>query len=110
MTIKKQIQENLDDYTLKSNKQIMDKLTYFGSGVAKFHTADVERLIQENEFYKNQYEKAMKAMAVSHLVINNKWTDEKFGFRVDMGTVYNKNEVLSMLEESIKKIKENHDS
>lgn len=108
MTIKEQIQENLDDYTLSSNNQIMVQIKYFGSGVAKFHTADVERLIQENEFYKNQYKKAMKAMAVSHLVINNKWTDEKFGFRVDIGTVYNKEEVLSMLEESITKLKENH--
>lgn len=108
MTIKEQIQENLEDYTLKTNEEIIDQLTEFGLGETEFHTADVERLIQENDFYKNQYEKVMKAMAVSYLVIDIKWTDEKFGFRVDMGTIYNKEEVLSMLEKSIKKLKENH--
>lgn len=53
MNIKEKIQESLDehgdDYILKTNKELIDIICDFGFGETEFHTADVERLIVENE-------------------------------------------------------------
>ena len=54
MTIKEQLQESVEDYTLKTNEELIDILIYFGSGETEFHTADVERLIRENDFMKKK--------------------------------------------------------
>lgn len=53
MNIKEEIQESLDEhgdgYILKTNKELIDIICDFGFGETEFHTADVERLIVENE-------------------------------------------------------------
>jgi hypothetical protein len=54
MTIKEEMQENIEDYTLKTNEELIDILIYFGSGETEFHTADVERLIRENDYMKKK--------------------------------------------------------
>jgi len=58
MTIKEEMQENIEDYTLKTNEELIDILIYFGSGETEFHTADIERLIRENEYLKNKVNKS----------------------------------------------------
>jgi len=49
MNIKEQLQESLDDYTLKSDKEIIDQICHFGCGETEFHTADIERVIKEKQ-------------------------------------------------------------
>lgn len=49
------MQESLsahDDYILKTNEQLLDQISEFGCGETEFHTADIERLIKENEEFK----------------------------------------------------------
>ena len=65
-SIKETLQENLDDYSLKTNKELIDKLTDFGSGETEFHTADIERVVVENERAKNAIDRSIK-----------KWTEKK---------------------------------
>ncbi len=52
-SIRKQIQDNMDecgdDYTLKTNDELIDIISNFGCGELEFHTADIERLLKENE-------------------------------------------------------------
>lgn len=53
MNIKEEIQESLDEhgdgYILKTNKELINIISDFGMGETEFHTADIERLIVENE-------------------------------------------------------------
>lgn len=53
MSYKQELQESLDesgdDYILKTNKELIDIISDFGMGETEFHTADIERLIVENE-------------------------------------------------------------
>lgn len=42
------------DYKLKTNEDLIEKIIIFGCGETDFHTADVERLIRENEFLKSK--------------------------------------------------------
>ena len=56
MTIKENIGENIDDYKLKSDQELLDSIGYFGCGETEFHTADIERLILE----KQHLEKGLK--------------------------------------------------
>ena len=51
MTVKEQIQEVLEGegYTLKTDEFLIDMICQFGCGHFEFHTADIERLIKENQ-------------------------------------------------------------
>jgi len=53
MNYKEELQKSLDEYEdgyiLKTNKELIDVICYFGCGETEFHTADIERLIVENE-------------------------------------------------------------
>lgn len=60
--IRENIQEILnehDDYVLKTNEELIDIISEFGSGETEFHTADIDRLITENIFL----EKLLKKLA-----------------------------------------------
>ena len=47
---RKKLQESIgNDYILKSNNQLIGIISEFGCGETDFHTADIERLIKENE-------------------------------------------------------------
>lgn len=39
-----------DEYTLKTNEEIIDIIIDSGFGETEFHTVDIERLIKENEY------------------------------------------------------------
>ena len=43
------INDNGEDYTLKTNEEIKDIIRNFGCGETEFHTGDIERLIKEHE-------------------------------------------------------------
>lgn len=45
---------DMDDYTLKTDEELVNKIKGFGCGHTEFHTADIERLLKENEFLKAQ--------------------------------------------------------
>lgn len=47
MTIRDEIQESIDDYTLKTDEELINIITEFGSVEMEFHTADIECLIRE---------------------------------------------------------------
>jgi hypothetical protein len=53
MDYKKEIQESLDEnqenYKLKTNTELIDVICDFGCGETEFHTADIERLIKEHK-------------------------------------------------------------
>ena len=57
----KQAQGNYEDtfgndaYKLKTDEEIIKFIEDFGYGETEFHTADVERLRWEKEFWKNKY-------------------------------------------------------
>jgi hypothetical protein len=44
-----------DCYKLKTDDELMNKIGDFGFGELEFHTADVERLRTEKEFWRNKY-------------------------------------------------------
>ena len=54
-------QDNLEEYwgedfyKLKTDKEILNLIGDFGFGETEFHTADVERLRWDKEFWKNKY-------------------------------------------------------
>jgi hypothetical protein len=54
--IRYNLQNSLDecgeDYTLKTNDELINDITVFGIGKTDFHTADIERLIKENIAYE----------------------------------------------------------
>jgi hypothetical protein len=52
--IRENIQESLDDYTLKEDIDLINMICDFGSGFLEFHTADIERLIREKSFLKEK--------------------------------------------------------
>lgn len=54
--IREEIQENLDDYVLKTDMELMDMISYFGCGELEFHTADIERLYREKRFLEERVE------------------------------------------------------
>lgn len=59
--IRDNLQEGLDDYTLKTDEEIIEQLCLFGSGIDNFHTADVERLLKEKQLLlKETYELKLK--------------------------------------------------
>lgn len=51
--IKTELQEILDEhsdgYQLKTNEEIINMIAWFGCGELEFHTADINRLVVENE-------------------------------------------------------------
>jgi len=47
-------EENLDDYTLKTDEELIGIISEFGCGETEFHTADVERLILEKMALKKE--------------------------------------------------------
>jgi len=53
MNYRKEIQESLDesqeDYKLKTNIELINVISDLGCGETEFHTADIERLIQEHK-------------------------------------------------------------
>ena len=53
MSIRDAIQESLDnsyeDYTLKTNEELKEYIEEHGMMKVLFHTADIERLLRENE-------------------------------------------------------------
>ena len=59
-TIKEEIENSLwesgDNYVLKTNEEIINILTDFGCGETEFHTADINRVIVENERMKSSIE------------------------------------------------------
>ena len=52
MNYRLQIQESLNEhdenYVLKTNSELIEMIMVFGCGETEFHTADIERLIKEN--------------------------------------------------------------
>jgi uncharacterized protein YdaT len=60
MTIAEEIQESLDDYTLKTDEELVDDLMQFGSGETEFHTADIERLIREKRLLEEKVESLLE--------------------------------------------------
>ena len=74
MDIREKIQDSLDDsgddYTLKTNEELIDIISEFGCGETEFHTADIERLIKENEHLKKMLD-APKTKLVKHTVCAN---------------------------------------
>lgn len=67
MNIRAMIQESLDDYTLKTDDELVDMIIDFGCGELEFHTADIERLIRE----KRMLEEKIKTLAY-YIDLNNK--------------------------------------
>lgn len=55
-SIKKQLQDRLDEdgdnYQLKTNEEIINIIIDFGFGETEFHTIDIERLLKENQRLK----------------------------------------------------------
>jgi len=49
MNIKEHLEENLEDYELKSDQELLDSIGYFGCGELEFHTVDIERVIKEKQ-------------------------------------------------------------
>lgn len=58
--IREQIQESLEDYTLKTDDELVDEIIEFGCGEKEFHTADIERLIREKRFLEEKLERLIK--------------------------------------------------
>ncbi|QQV91475.1 hypothetical protein M1M25_gp042 [Tenacibaculum phage Gundel_1] len=54
--IQENLQENLEDYKLKTNEQLINYIIEFGCGETGFHTGDIERLIKENQWLKKKQE------------------------------------------------------
>jgi hypothetical protein len=92
MSIKEQIQNSLnesgDNYKLKTNDELIDIIRDFGCGETEFHTADIERLIKENEEIKNLppclscqnfYGECHISAGQQLHCINNKWSEFKKG-------------------------------
>lgn len=53
MNYRYKLQESLNDndenYTLKTNRELKNMIIDFGCGETEFHTGDIERLIKEHE-------------------------------------------------------------
>jgi len=47
--LQESLNDNQEDYTLKTNEELKDIIRNFGCGETEFHTADIERLIKEHE-------------------------------------------------------------
>ncbi len=62
MTIAEHLQENLEDYTLKTDDQLLDAISQFGCGELEFHTADVERLVLEKQYWEKDRNALNKMM------------------------------------------------
>ena len=43
------LNESGEDYTLKTNQELINIIIDFGCGETEFHTADIERLIKEHK-------------------------------------------------------------
>jgi hypothetical protein len=56
MTIREMLQENLDDYILKTDDELVDMIINFGCGELEFHTVDIERLIREKRQLEEKIE------------------------------------------------------
>ena len=52
--IRVNLQECLEDYTLKTDEELIEQISLFGCGEDEFHTADVERLIKEKDLLLNE--------------------------------------------------------
>lgn len=67
VSIRKEIQEELDyyegAYQLKSNEEIIEAITDFGSGECEFHTADINRLVVDNQ----RMEKLLRDLSKEYL-------------------------------------------
>ena len=57
-TIRQELQsienEHEDGYQLKTDEEIIDMISEFGSGELEFHTVDINRLIVENQRMKEK--------------------------------------------------------
>ena len=47
--LQESLNDNQEDYTLKTNEELKDIIRNFGCGETEFHTGDIERLIKEHE-------------------------------------------------------------
>ena len=47
--LQESLNDNQEDYTLKTNEELKDIIINFGCGETEFHTGDIERLIKEHE-------------------------------------------------------------
>jgi hypothetical protein len=55
-TIRKELEESLwdsgEDYQMKTDEEIIEIISNFGSGECEFHTVDICRLVVENQRMK----------------------------------------------------------
>ena len=76
MNYKEELQESLDEYEdgyiLKTNKELIDVICDFGCGETEFHTADVERLIVENEKQNKIIHELIKFIEDKNIELSNK--------------------------------------
>ena len=47
--LQESLNDNQEDYTLKTNAELKDIIRNFGCGETEFHTGDIERLVKEHE-------------------------------------------------------------
>lgn len=47
--LQESLNENDENYTLKTNEELKDVIRNFGCGEIEFHTADIERILKEHE-------------------------------------------------------------
>ncbi len=43
------LQENEEEYKLKTDEDLIEKISLFGNGETEFHTIDIERIIKEKQ-------------------------------------------------------------
>lgn len=76
MNYKEELQEILneyeDGYILKTNKELIDIINYFGCGETKFHTVDIERLIKENYKQREIILDLIKIIGLSNIELTEK--------------------------------------
>ena len=72
--------EQIDGYQLKTNDEIIDIISLFGSGETEFNTQDIERLVVENDRAKRLIE-LFEASKTDHELPNDN------GYRYNEGYV-----------------------
>lgn len=76
MNYKEELQESLDEYEdgyiLKTNKELIDIICYFGMGETEFHTADIERLIKENYKQRELILELVELIGISNIELPEK--------------------------------------
>lgn len=59
--IRNNIQDNLEDYTLKTEQELINMIIDFGCGELEFHTADIELLIKINQSQQRELDNMLKS-------------------------------------------------